>query len=39
MKVYDNLIDELRHEEYWQPYQGPQVWPHPATKKERERLS
>ncbi|XP_027927764.1 uncharacterized protein LOC114184647 [Vigna unguiculata] len=33
MKVYDNLFDELRHEEYWPPYQGPQVWPHPATKR------
>jgi len=20
MKVYDNLFDELRHEEYWPPY-------------------
>jgi len=25
MKVYDNLFGELRHEEYWSPYQGPQV--------------
>jgi len=33
MKVYDNFFDELRHEEYWPPYQGPQVWPHPATKR------
>jgi len=22
MKVYDNLFGELRHEEYWLPYQG-----------------
>ena len=33
VKVYDNLFGELRHEEYWPPYQGPQVWPHPATKR------
>ena len=43
MKVYDNLFGELRHEEYWPPYQGHmfcnipsrvlQVWPHPATKR------
>jgi len=26
MKVYDNLFGELRHEEYWPPYHGPQVW-------------
>jgi len=23
MKVYDNFFGELRHEEYWPPYQGP----------------
>ena len=33
IKVYDNLFGELRHEEYWPPYQGPLVWPHPATKR------
>jgi len=33
VKVYDNLFGELRHEEYWPPYQGPQVWPHHATKR------
>ena len=33
MKAYDNLFDELRHEEYWPPYQGPKVWPHPTTKR------
>jgi len=33
MKVYDNLFGELRHEEYWPSYQGPQVWPHPTTKR------
>jgi len=32
MKVYNNLFGELRHEEYWPSYQGPQVSPHPATK-------
>jgi len=35
MKVYDNLLGELRHEEYWPPYQGPQVWPHPTTKRSK----
>jgi len=33
MKVYDNLFGELRHEEYWSPYQGPQVWPYLATER------
>jgi len=33
MKVYDNLFGELRHEEYWPPFQGPQVWSHLATKR------
>jgi len=33
MKVCENLFGELRHEEYWSPYQGPQVWPHHATKR------
>ena len=33
MEVYENLFGELRHEKYWSPYQGPQVWPHPATKR------
>ncbi|WVZ24129.1 hypothetical protein V8G54_002673 [Vigna mungo] len=33
MKVYNNLFGELRHEEYWPPYQGTEIWPHPATKR------
>jgi len=33
LKVYDNFFGELRHEEYWPPYQGPQVWPYPVTKR------
>jgi len=33
MKVYDNLFCELRHEEYWPPYQWPQFWRHAATKR------
>ena len=32
MKVYENLFDKLKHEEYCPPYQGPQVWPHPSIK-------
>ncbi|WVZ14221.1 hypothetical protein V8G54_011787 [Vigna mungo] len=33
MKVYNNMFRELRHEEYWPPYQGIKIWPHPATKR------
>ncbi|WVZ25988.1 hypothetical protein V8G54_004532, partial [Vigna mungo] len=33
MKVYNNMFGELRHEEYWPPYQGIEIWPHPATKR------
>jgi len=38
MKIYINLFGELRHEDYWPPYQAPQVWPHPTTKRSEKGL-
>ncbi|WVY90930.1 hypothetical protein V8G54_036444, partial [Vigna mungo] len=42
IKVHNNMFGELRHEEYWPPYQGTEIWPHSATKrnaKDRQKSS